>query len=240
MTIRLLRNALALPLVLALGACGGEEKADPRAERDGVVANALDDPIMADPDLASQNRGDAALSGGGPATAEIPPDKRTPEEAERARLAAHDLLGRKIEAAPLPAETLPESRLVGAVTMQGVAEKLELGGKGCPARMSYSFDWAARMPAALPVYPRGHARVAAGADEGTCHIRVVRIFTPVPVNEVVDFYHAAASKAGLAPQIRREGDDQVVAGGKGAARFYAYVRQYANGLTEVDLATSGF
>lgn len=194
---------------------------------------------MADPDLTSQNRGNSALSGGGPATADIPPDKRTPEEAERARQAAQDLIGGKIEPAPLPSETRNDSRLARAVTMQGVAEALELGGKACPAKVSYGFGWAAKLPPALPIYPRGHARVAAGADEGACHIRVVRFVTPVPANEVVDFYHAAARKAGLAPQVRREGDDQVVAGAKGMASFTVHTRQGKDGMTEVDLATSG-
>jgi hypothetical protein len=240
MTVWSLRIALALPLVLALVACGGEEPADPRAERDGAIANALDDPIMADPDLASQNRGDAALSGGGPAMADIPPDKRSPEEAEKARLAARDLLGgRALDPAPLPGETLPESKLANAATLQAVAEALKLGGAQCPAKLSYSFGWAARLPAELPVYPRGHARVAAGSDDPGCKLRVVRFVTPVTPADVVDFYQAAAAKGGLAPQRRKEGGDEVVSGGKGPARFAVYVRSGADGLSEVDLVTSG-
>ncbi|MFM5948786.1 MAG: hypothetical protein ACKOPM_06090 [Novosphingobium sp.] len=241
MTVRLLRFALALPLAFSLGACGGEEKADPRAERDGAVANALDDPIMADPDLASQNRGDAALSGGGPATADIPPDKRTPEEAEKARLAARSFFGgRSIDPAPLPDDTLPESKLAKAATLQAIAEAVKLGGAQCPAKLSYSFGWAARLPAELPVYPRGHARVAAGSDDPGCKLRVVRFVTPVTPTDVVDFYQAAAAKVGLAPQRRKEGGDEVVSGGKGAARFAVYVRSRVDGLSEVDLTTSGF
>lgn len=239
MTIAMPRLFHLVPLALLLSACGGEKTQDPRAERDPAVAGALDDPLMADPDLTTQNRDGSVLAGGGPASAEVPPDKRTPEEAERARQAAQDLLGTRIEPAPLPAETLPESRLVRAATMQAVAEALELGGKGCPARIGYGFAWAARLPAALPVYPRGHARVAAGVDEGACHIRAVRFVTPVPANEVADFYHAAAGKAGLAPQVRREGQDLVIAGRKGAGVFAVYIRTGADGLSEVDLATSG-
>ena len=99
----MLRLPIILPLILTLAACGEEAKPDPRTERDAAVAAALDDPIMADPDLASQNRGNTALSGGGPAMAEIPPDKRTPEEAERARTAAQELLGGRIAPAPTAA-----------------------------------------------------------------------------------------------------------------------------------------
>lgn len=241
MTTWSLRYLLVAPLALALAGCGSEEKTDARTERDGAVSNALDDPIMADPDLVAQNRGDSALSGGGPAMAEIPPDKRSPEEAEKARLAARDFFdGRAIDPAPLPAETLPESRLGKAATMQAVAEALKLGATQCPAKLNYSFGWAARMPAELPIYPRGHARVAAGSDDPGCKLRVVRFATPVTPADVTDFYHAAASKSGLAPRRLKEGGDEVVSGGEGAARFAVYVRKRADGLTEVDLATSGF
>jgi hypothetical protein len=172
-------------------------KPDPRTERDAAVAAALDDPIMADPDLASQNRGNTALSGGGPAMAEVPPDKRTPEEAERARTAAQELLGGRIASAPTAAQTLPESRLARAVTMQGVAQALGLGGAGCPAKLGYGFIWAARLPAGLPVYPRGHTRVAAGADDAACKVRVVRFASPASVADLTDFYYASAR--GVAP-----------------------------------------
>lgn len=230
------RLILIAPLVLALAACGGEQKADPRADRDAAVSNALDDPIMADPDLASQNRGDSALSGGGPATAEIPPDKRSPEEAERARLVAHDLLGGgAVDPAPTAVQTLPESALAKAVTLEAVAAALKLGPPQCPAKVQYSFAWAARLPAALPVYPRGHARVAAGTDEAGCHLRAVRFVTPVGVTDALDFYFATAKKADLSPQRRKEGADEVIAG----EGYAVYIRQTKDGLTEVDLVTSG-
>lgn len=234
-----LRLPIILPLVLVLAACGDEQKADPKAERDAVVAAALDDPIMADPDLASQNRGNTALSGGGPAMAAIPPDKRTPEEADKARQAAQDLLGGQIDPAPAAATTLPESKLARVATMQGVAQSLGLGGAGCPAKLNYGFIWAAQLPAGLPIYPRGHTRVAAGADDGTCRVRVVRYVSPVGVADLVDFYYASALKAGLAPQRRREGSDEVLAGTKGGASYAVYIRSSADGLSEVDLAVSG-
>lgn len=234
------RSILLLTLPLALAACGEEEKADPLAERDPAVTGALSDPIMADPDLTSQNRGDTALSGGGPATAEIPPDKRTPEEAEKARLAARDLLGGTISPAPAATVTLPESRLAKAATPEAVAVALKLGSASCPARVSYTFAWAARLPVALPIYPRGHARVAGGTDEAGCKLRSVRYATPVAVSDVVDYYFAAASKAALAPERRKEGSDEVVAGAKDTRSYAIYVRQGRDGMTEVDLVTSGF
>lgn len=234
------RLILLLSLPFALTACGEDAQIDPQAERDPAVTGALSDPIMTDPDLTSQNRGDTALSGGGPATAEVPPDKRTPEEAEKARLAARDLLGGVIDPAPLATTTLPESRLAKAATPEAVAVALKLGPASCPAKVSYTFAWAARLPAALAIYPRGHARVAAGTDESGCKLRSVRFVTPVAVSDVVDYYYAAASKAALAPERRKEGGDEVVAGTRGAGGYAIYVRQGRDGMTEVDLVTSGF
>lgn len=229
------RYFLTLSIALLLTACSSEERADPRADRDTAVSNALDDPIMADPDLASQSRNDSALSGGGPARAEIPPDKRTPEEAEQARFAARDLLGgAAIDPAPLPEQTLPESALAKSATMEAVAAALKLAPPQCPGKMSYTFNWAAHLPAALPIYPRGHARVAAGTDEAGCTLRAVRFASPVAVTDVMDFYYASARKAGLAPVRRREGQDDVVAG----RGFAIYARQSADKMTEVDLVTT--
>ncbi|MBN8485987.1 MAG: hypothetical protein J0L50_14570 [Sphingomonadales bacterium] len=236
-----LRNALAAgALALALSACGGDAGQTERENRDPAVTAALSDPIMADPDLTSQNRADSALSGGGPATAEVPPDKRGPEEAERARLAARELLGGgPVPPAPPPAGQQAESRLARAVTLEAVAVALDMGGKGCAKSVGYGFGWVTLLPGALPVYPRGHARVAAGSDAPGCKLRLVRFVTPVSAGEVADFYFASARKAGLSPEVRREGGDLVVQGGKGAGRFAVYLRDAGNGLTEVDLATSG-
>jgi len=64
----------------------------------------------------------------------------------------------------------------------------------------------------------------------------VRFVSPVSVSDAVDFYYASTRAAKLAPERRREGDDEVVAGKQGYA---AYIRQRADGLTEVDLITSG-
>lgn len=236
-----LRNAAAVgTLALAVAACGGDEGQVGRENRDPAVTAALSDPIMADPDLTSQNRADSVLSGGGPATAEIPPDKRGPEEAERARLAARELLGGgPIAPAPAPAGEQPESRLARAITLQAVAEALDLGVKGCAKSVGYGFGWVTLLPPAIAVYPRAHARVAAGSDAAGCKLRLVKFVTPVAPGEVADFYYASARKAGLSAEVRREGGDLVVQGGKGAGRYAVYLRDAGDGLTEVDLATSG-
>ena len=99
--------------------------------------------------------------------------------------------------------------------------------------------WAAQLPAALPIYPRGHAIVAAGSDDPGCKVRAVRFVTPVSVGDAVDFYFASAARGRLPVQHRKEGDDELVAGGQGSAAYAVYVRQRSDGLTEVDVITAG-
>jgi hypothetical protein len=224
---------------LLLAACGGsDQREDKRAERDPAVAGALSDPIMADPDLATQSRGNSALQGGGPPSAELPPDKTDPEEIELAKAAALDLAGGKLAAPPAPSPPLDTSRLAGKVTPKAIAEALPELAKGCSERLEYGFIWAARLPAAAPVYPRGHARQAAGSDASGCRLRVVAFVTPVKPGDVLAFYASTTGKAGIALETHKEGEDEVLSGkGKGLA-FAVFARPFDNNLTEVILVTS--
>lgn len=231
---------LVLPCLMLLAACGAKDSAEKAPDQDPVVADAVNDPIMADPDLAAQNRGNAALTGGGPASAQIPPFNTAPEEIERARSAAADLLGGTVNPAPVPARTTEKSRLAGAETPLAVAQALQFATGECAKTFAFSAVWAAKLPNALMVYPRGHTMVAGGSDAAQCKLRSVRFVTPVAANEVADFYFASADKAGLAPHHDREGADDVVTGGKGGQKFAVYARKRADGLTEVDLVTAGF
>jgi hypothetical protein len=230
-------NLLALPLLLA--ACGeADTRADKRAERDPAVAGALGDPIMADPDLASQNRGNSVLQGGGPPSAELPPDKVGPDEIERAKAAALKLTGGQLAALPASSGALDSSRLAGRLTPQAMAEALPELSKGCDKNLEYGFIWAARLPAALPVYPRGHARQAAGSDTGGCRLRVVGFVTPVPANDVLSFYATTAGKDKVALTSRQEGDDAVLSGKRQGLSFAVFARPFGKDLTEVVLVTS--
>ena len=236
-----LRTVLTLGCAaLALAACQpAQPAADPNAERDPAAAAALNDPIMVDPDLASQNRGNSALSGGGPAQGDLPGFVRTPEEAATARAAALTLLGGPASAAPAPTATQPVSRLAGALTMPALAAAAGIAAPGCADQLSFTMDWAAKLPAGLPIYPRGHAVMAAGSDAAGCKVRAVRFVTPVSLSDAVDFYYASARAAKLPAQHRREGSDEVVAGAPGGGAYAVYIRQRGDGLTEVDLFTAG-
>ena len=235
------RCLLLLLLVISLSACAkADHAADRNAERDPAVAAALNDPIMADPDLASQNRGNSALTGGGPANGDLPAFNRSPEEADAARTAAEAALGGPIAAAPAAGETAKVPRLAGMLTAQAIAAAAKVAPPGCADKTEYTLVWAARLPAGLEIYPRGHAVMAGGTDLAGCKLRAVRFVTPVSVADVVNFYFASAVKAKLPAGHRREGDDEVVSGRQGAFSYAVFARQRADGLTEVDLVTSGF
>lgn len=231
--------ALLAPLFIA--ACGGGDTAkDPFAERDPAVSEALSDPLMADPDLTTQNQDGAALTGGGPASAGIPPERRSPEEIAVARQAALMAAGGAIDPAPAPEKTTSTSRFAKAVTAPTIAAALGLGGKGCAENADYSAVWAARLPAPFAVYPRGHVGQAAGAQTAGCSLRVVGFVTPVPTGDVLDYYATRAAAQGFSVRRTREGDDETLEGGKGAARYGVIVRLRADGLTQTDLVTFGF
>ena len=230
-------RAMLLTAVLLLTACGsGEEEADPLAERDPAVTAALADPLMADPDLTSQNRGNAALTGGGPAAGEIPPPKRGQAELDAARAAALDLTGGGLNPAP-PTTLTQETSPADAATAAALVRALPWG-RACADKLGYTASWAAKLPPALPVYPRGHVQEAAGSDTAGCPLRAVHFQTPVPVDEVVSFYATVAAKGGYALTAGKAGADLTLAGTKGAARFALFVRS-GTGMTEVNLVTSG-
>jgi len=231
---------ILLLAVLPLGACSSADKApEATAERDPAAAAALNDPIMVDPDLASQNRGNSALSGGGPAQGDLPDFVRTPEEVDAARAAAQSLLGGAPAAAPAPAATSDKSRLAGALTMPAIAAASGIATQACADKLGFTMGWTVRLPAALPIYPRGHAIVAAGSDEPGCKVRAVRFVIPVPVSDAVDFYYASAARGKLPVQRRKEGDDELVTGAQGGSAYAVYARQRSDGLTEIDIITAG-
>ena len=58
----MVRVAGCLIVVALAAACSREEPATPPEQRNPVVAQALDDPLMTDPDLSSRNEGAAAIT----------------------------------------------------------------------------------------------------------------------------------------------------------------------------------
>ena len=95
------------------------------------------------------------------------------------------------------------------------------------------------MPAPFPVYPRAAVQDAAGTDVADCALRFVTFITPVPVDDVADFYFTRARAAGFsADRLLADGDD-VLSGSKGPSSYLLYARRQPSGNSEVVLVTRG-
>ncbi|MEO5587591.1 MAG: hypothetical protein ABIQ81_07855 [Novosphingobium sp.] len=229
-----IRRSSLLPLLagIALTACGGDRAPAPAApaELDPAIVAALADPIMIDPDLVSQNRGNAAI------TLDrfdaVPLDDVSPEAVAAAMADAARLAGGMIKTAPEPA--LSDATLAPAVTAGQVAAALPGIARECLSGLRYGYTWAASLPQALPVYPRGHVQEVAGG--AGCGLRAVVFATPVQPSAVIDFYYTQAGAAGFTTQRRRHGEVDVLAGTNGTATFEVRVRPGADGLAQVELA----
>lgn len=229
----LLRSSL-LGALLLLAGCGGAPEKAAKSEDDAVVAEALGDPIMVDPALDGQNQARAGMAGGGAASAGIPPEQRSPEAIALAIGEATRLAGGSIRKAPA-AKTGPDAP--DTVTAGQLAARTP--GGSCAGKVEYSAVWAARLPAVLAVYPRGHVQEAAGTDQDGCRLRVVNFVTPVGVSDVVNYYFTRLTAAGYDAEHRSEGKDMVLGGSKGASAYVLYVRKRDDSLTEADLVSNG-
>ena len=220
----------ALPLILVLAACGKETTAPAATEeRDPAIIAALADPIMIDPDLASQNRGNAAIALD--VFAAVPLDAASPEAIAAAKAEAARHAGGMIRTAPEPAES--GNALPPSVTAGQVAAGLTHNPAGCIEGLRYGYAWAASLSPALPIYPRGHVQEAAG--NAGCGLRTVIFTTPAEPQAVIDFYFTRAGDAGYSTKRRRAGEVEVLSGGKGGSAYLVRVGQ-ENGLSQVELA----
>ena len=110
--------------------------------------------------------------------------------------------------------------------------------RNCAEHTSRTAQWAARMPATFPVYPRGAVMEASGTDSDGCALRRVSFVTPVPLGEVIDFYFTRARAAGYSAEHIVRKEDNLLAGKNGAASYLVSVRRLPTGNTEVGLITN--
>ena len=233
----------ALAALLALAACGSgeEEQGAVVSHGDPLMDAALADQIMVDPDMINRNSANQAASIASADGALPVPDAGT-EAAMAARAEAIALVGGSAALRRAPA---PE-RVDGALppeALLSVAARASAAGNGttrdCAQIAAFSAGWAARMPAAFPVYPRGAVQEAAGTDANGCALRVVNFATAVAVSDVMDFYYTRAAASGFRVQHVVQDGENVLGGTKGNATVMVFARAGDNGLTTVDLVTSG-
>jgi hypothetical protein len=179
-----LRRSAPLALVLvALAGCGGADTKDKAAldqidkrladngNADPAARRALQDQIMVDPNLTQQANQHAIRPTDAPFDAPMPPEAQGP--------------------ASKPGETLGTR----AAAQAGAAKDRFAG---CALEVSYSFQYANRLPADLPIYPKAHVSEAAGSDNANCQLRAVTYASVASPRALVDYHLALAKKAGYA------------------------------------------
>ena len=229
---------LILFLFSLLAACGEPQAPATQSLRDPAIMGALSERLMSDPDLVGASRKATILTGGGLRDGGLPLFGPDDKEADRARAEAAEVLGGTVPHVPDPESGAEQSALARASTAASVAAAVPFAAK-CAPKLTYSFGWAAQMPAAVPIYPRGQVQEAGGSDQAGCRLRVINFRTPVAISDVIDFYQAMGLQAGLEPKVARAGEDRIVSGAQAGLVFTVHARRSADGTTEVDLVTNG-
>lgn len=236
-----MRAAFILPLLcLGLAACADGAQQARRDDaaliaQDPVIARALHDPLMSDPDLASRNEANAAI--GFLDSHALPVIAASSEDARRTRDALRLEL---LEAGAIPDLPPPreadedEPALAPLGPMTSPADLLAAVGapETCAARLREDFALAASLPAPAAIPPGGMVVQAGGADNAGCRIRIIRYQSAALGEDVLQYHYARAKRAGL--KGKRLGD-AMTATGKGTERLAVHVRAAAHGLTGVTL-----
>jgi hypothetical protein len=221
--IAIAASLLALPL--ALSACGTKDKdKDAIAQldekltgqgSDPAMNTALDDRILVDPALTDSANVTAVREASQPLNGALPADNgyegSTPSKA--------DLQDTKMMHAPAPtiveAGDCKDCGEKRAVTLGGMAndQGVRRGGRGtCDAKLQYGANWATRMPAEFPVYPKGRVKEAGGVDGGICNIRVVSFTTSATRQDVVDYYYSRAKHSGFSADYEIRAGEHTLGG----------------------------
>jgi hypothetical protein len=235
-----MHNRAFLPLIAVLactlvaGCSEPEVQAPPEVlGRDPLLARALNDPLMVDPDLSWRNEANAviAIRDGHP----LPPFDARDNARQRARDAARIELLENGQIPPLPAPLGD----VGKPALASVTTADEMiRAVGAPADcidgLTDDLNWSTGLPPTSSIMPHGMVRQAAGVDQGTCVIRVVRYLTPVSPDDALEYHFTKADRARFrierfaAPeaQLHAERRDQEIA---------VHVREGPGGMTAVDV-----
>lgn len=234
-----MRRALAIPLLcLASSACSdpaGEAAVDAAfLAQDPVIARALNDPLMSDPDLASRNEANAAL--GWADSGALPVFTASRETASAAREAMRLEL---LEDGPIP--DLPAPRveshgkplgpMASAAAMLAAVE----APQRCVAALGEDFAFAASLPPPAAIPRQGMVMQAGGSDIRGCRLRIIRYATPAAPDDVLQYHYARAVRAGMAARRFATPEPSVAASGRQGEALAVHVRPGLNGLTSVDL-----
>ena len=245
---RLLLIGVVAMTGLSLSACRNGETSKLAEQDDGLNSNdptvkaAIEDQIMVDPAMAGRSNANAATPGARPVTGGVPAvagGGRAVDAQADARAATGGLLH-----APQAARFEDQcdgscDRVASArpATLGGIAR--QQAGGSCAADVRYGAEWAQRLPAAFPVYPRAALNEAAGVMNGTCNVRVVNFQSRAGITDIVDYYYTLAIRNGYTAEhlVKRDGE-HYLGGTKGNDAFVVMVRPLTGG-SDVDLVASG-
>ena len=237
-----MRRALLPLLCLLPAACAEGEDARTRdaalIATDPVIARALHDPLMSDPDLASRNEANAML--GGADSSALPVFAATPEAAREAREAARIEL---LEDGPIPDLPLARTQARGKVPMKALGPMASaadlLAALGAPAscakRLKEDFALAADLPPVAALPPMAMVVQAGGADGGGCGVRIIRYDTAAAPEDVLQYHYVRARRAGLSAERYAAPEDGIVGKGARGETLVVQLREGAQGLTAVEL-----
>jgi len=201
---------------------------------DPVMARALNDPLMTDPDLASRNEANALI--GFIDSSALPVLAATPQETQLTREAARLELLEDGSIPDLPAAQIgARGKALGATAS---ADDLiaALGAPAqCAALLKEDFAYAADLPAVASIMPRGMVLQAGGADSGACRIRIVRYTTAAAPEDVLQYHYTRAKRAELSANRYNQPEDIIAAKGNRGETLVGHLRSAAHGLTGVVL-----
>lgn len=202
--------------------------------QDPVIARALNDPLMSDPDLASRNQANAAI--GFADSSALPTFGATSDGARAARDAARMRLleGGTIPDLPLP-NTEPRGAALGPMAHPSDLIAALGAPASCAAQLQQDFAYSAALPQVAAIMPHGMVVQAGGSDTPTCGIRIIRYQTEAGPGDVLEFHHALAVRAGLRALRYNSPEDIIAATGPRDEALVVHVRKRAGGLTAVDL-----
>lgn len=221
----MIRASMVAILSVALLA-GCSDKASDKAELDKIDAKlggkagadpalsaALEDQIMVDPKLASQANEDSIRPPNEPFQAPVPADPNAPDGS-----GSRQTLGSLAE---------EQARLS--------KDKFN----GCGLDVQYSMDFANRLPADLPLYPRARLIEAAGSDTGNCRLRAVTYSSSAAPKAMIDYYLTLARRAGYTASHSSQSMEELVNAtrDRDGAAFYAIIQPAGAGST-VDLVAN--
>lgn len=227
-----------LMLIPVLAACTDREAQAAQdaamLAQDPVVARALNDPLMTDPDLASRNEANALV--GFADSSALPTFASTRAAAQAAREAARmELLeSGAIPDLPLP-NTEPRGKALGPLA--GPDDLIAALGApaSCAGQLGQNFTYAAALPPVASIMPHGMVLQAGGADSQTCGIRIVRYQTAATIEDVLQYHNAQAVRAGLRALRYKVPENIIAATGARDEVLVVHVRKPPKGLTSVDL-----